>query len=200
MDDLHVNSEFPAVVVEDESTDATTARLESGAKARPQVGLVNDGQALLDIATLGHGNDATTLEVKHTVLLEDGAKHGLDNHAGSGVGDEGRLLMQLAGKEVNTEIAVLAGGRRGRDANDLARAPLQHQKVTNADVVARNGDGVGKVLAGLRGATARRRSRAIADLYINVLLMVSTGVDDAVSKLVHAVAEGVVVTWRLISS
>lgn len=194
VDDLHVNSEFAAVVVEDESTDAATTRLESGAKTRPQVGLVNNGQALLDIASLGHGNDATTLKVKHTVLLEDGAEHSLDNHAGSGVGDKGGLFVQLAGKEVNTEIAVLAGGRRGRDANDLARASLQHQEVTNADVVARNGDGVGKVLAGFGGAATGRRSRAIADLYVNVLLMVPTGVNDAVSKLVHAVAEGVVVT------
>lgn len=196
MDDLHVNSELAAVVVEDESTDTATARLEGAAKTRPQVGLVNDGQALLDITALGHGDNATALEVKHTVLLENGAEHGLDNHARSRVGDKGRLLVQLAGEEVNTKIAVLAGGRGGRDADNLARASLQHQEVTNADVVARNGNSVGQVLAGFRGAAAGSGRRAIADLYINVLLMMSTGVDNAIGKLVHAVAERVVVTWQ----
>lgn len=192
VNDLHVNSKLAAIVVEDEGTDATAARLKGGAETRPEVGLVNNSQVLLDIASLGHGNNVAALEVKHTVLLEDGTEHGLYNHAGGGVGDEGRLLMQLAGEEINAEVAVLAGGRRGRDTDDLAGASLQHQEVTNANVVARNSDRVGQILASLRGATAG--SRALTDLYVDVILMMPTGVDNAVSKLVHAVAEGVVVT------
>lgn len=63
-------------------------------------------------------------------------------------------------------------------------------------MVARDGDSVGEILAGLAAAAAGSGSRALTDLDINVLLVVvSTGVDNAVSKLVHAVAEGVVVTW-----
>lgn len=110
VNDLHVNSELATVIVENENTDATAARLEGSAETGPQVGLINDGQALLDITSLGHGNNVATLEVQDTVLLEDRAKHGLDNHAGGGVGDERRLLVQLAGEEINTEIAVLASG------------------------------------------------------------------------------------------
>lgn len=51
------------------------------------------------------------LEIKDTILLEDRTKHGLDNNAWAWVGDEGRLLMQLLGEEVNTQVSVLASGR-----------------------------------------------------------------------------------------
>lgn len=57
--------------------------------------------------------------------------------------------MQLLGKQVNTKIAVLAGLGGGGDADDLARAALEDQKIANADVVAGDGDGVeGRHLAG----------------------------------------------------
>jgi hypothetical protein len=56
--------------------------------------------------------------------------------------------MQLFGEEVNTEVTVLTSlGRRG-DANDLARAALKNQEIANADVVARDGNGVGLHLVG----------------------------------------------------
>jgi hypothetical protein len=64
------------------------------------------------------------LEIKDTVLLEDRAEHGLDNNAGSRVGDERRLLVELLGEEVDTEVAVLASRSRNRDLDDLARAAL----------------------------------------------------------------------------
>lgn len=195
MDNLHVNSKLAAVVVEDEDTNAAATRLKGTTETRPQVGLVNDRQALLDITTLSHGNDVTALKVENTVLLEDRAEHGLDNHTGGGVGDEGRLLVELAGEEVNTKVAVLASGRRGGDADDLARTSLQHQEVTDADVVARDGDSVRQVLSRLGSAAAGSGSRTLADLHVDMLLMaVSARVDNAVSKLVHAMAEGVVVT------
>lgn len=111
VDDSHLNSELTAAIVENEDTDAAAARLESLLETRPQVGLVNDGQALLDITSLGHGGDVAVSHVEDTVLLEDGAEHGLDNNAGGRVGNEGRLLVQLLGEEVNTEVAVLASGR-----------------------------------------------------------------------------------------
>jgi hypothetical protein len=73
--------------------------------------LINDGNGLLDIAGLGHSNDSAFLEIKDTILLEDWAKHSLDDNTGAWVGDEGRLFMQLLGEEINTQVSVLAGGR-----------------------------------------------------------------------------------------
>lgn len=149
MDDLHVNSELAAGVGEDEDADAATARLESLGEAAPQVALLRDGQAGLDIAGLGHGDDVAILHVQDAVLLEDGAEHGLDDDAGAGVLDLRRLLVQLLGEQVDTEVTVLAGGARGGDADDLARAALKDQDVAHADVVAGDGDGVRG--AGVRG-------------------------------------------------
>lgn len=48
----------------------------------------------------------------------------------------------MLSEEVNTEVAVLTSLSRGGDADDLARTALQDQQVTNADVVAWDGDGV----------------------------------------------------------
>jgi len=99
---------------------------------------------LLDIASLGHGNDGTVLtDIKNTVLLEDRAEHVLDNDGWCRVGDEARLLMELLGEEVNTEVTVLAGLGRGGNTDDLARATLKDQEIANADMMARDGDGVG---------------------------------------------------------
>ena len=57
MDHLHVNSHLAAVVVDDENADAAAAGLERVGQAGPEVGLVNDGEALLDITRLGHGDN-----------------------------------------------------------------------------------------------------------------------------------------------
>lgn len=143
VDNLHVNSKLAAVVIDDQDADGATARLEGVLETRPEVGLLNDGQGLLDITSLGHGNNGTILHIEDTVLLEDGALHGLDHNAGGGVADAGALLMQLLGEEVNTKVAVLASGSRGADADDLARAVLKHQDVAKADVVAGDSDSVG---------------------------------------------------------
>jgi hypothetical protein len=195
VDDLHVNGELTAAVVEDQDTDTAAARLKGVGQARVEVGLVNDGQVGLDVTGLSHGDDVAVLHVKNAVLLEDGAKHSLHNHAGGGVGDERGLLVQLLGEEVDTKVAVLAGGARGGDADDLARAALEHQEVSHADVVARNGHRVGDVA---RATTARgagrggARARLTVDVNVDVSLM-AAGVGDPVSELVDSLTEGVVV-------
>lgn len=51
--------------------------------------------------------------------------------------------MELLGEEVNTEVTVLAGLGRGGNTDDLARTTLKDQEIANADVMARDGDGVG---------------------------------------------------------
>jgi hypothetical protein len=151
VDDAHVNGHLAVVVGDDENTDAAAARLEGLLEAAPEAALVNDGQVLLDIASLGHGDDGAVMHVEDTVLLEDRADHGLNHDAGGRVGDERRLLMELLGEEVDTKVAVLASGSRGRDADDLARAALEDEDVAEADMVAGDGHSVG-ALGGLRAA------------------------------------------------
>jgi hypothetical protein len=150
VDDLVVDNELAATVVDDENTDGATARVEAVANAVDEAALVKDGDALLDITTLGHGNDtAVVTDVEDTVLLEDRAEHVLDDNGWGWVGDEAALLVQLLGEQVDTEVTVLAGLGRGGDADDLARAALEDQEIANADVVAGDGDGVeGRHLAG----------------------------------------------------
>ncbi len=192
MDNLQVNGELTAVVVDNQDTDAAAAGVERALEAGPEVGLVNDGQILLDVARVGHGDDGAVLEVEHAVLLEDRSEHGLDDNGRRRVGHGGRLLVQLLGEEVNAEVTVLAGGSRGRDADDLARAALEHQDIAKANVVARDGDRVRGV-----GRIARGGSTGLADLGhpdVVMVMVVTLGMNQAVGELVQAVAEGVVVT------
>ena len=142
MDNLVVDSHLHTIVVDDEDADAATAVVKGLCQAGKETRLVKDGKTLLDITTLGHGDDTTVLaDVENTVLLEDRTKHVLDNDRGGRVGDEAGLLMELLGEEVNTEVAVLASLGGGGDADDLARAALKDQEIANADVVAGDGDG-----------------------------------------------------------
>ena len=142
MDNLEVNSHLHTIVVDDEDADAATAVVKGLCQAGKETRLVKDGKTLLDITTLGHGDDTTVLaDVENTVLLEDRTKHVLDNDRGGRVGDEAGLLMELLGEEVNTEVTVLASLGGGGDADDLARAALKDQEIANADVVAGDGDG-----------------------------------------------------------
>lgn len=109
--------------------------------------------------------------------------------------------MKLLGEQINTEVAVLASGSRDGDLDDLAGTALEHQEVTNADVVAGDGDGVGQVAVAVAtarlpsvGGTAGRShgcGALLTDLDVN--LLTTTGVVDAVGKLVDALAERVVV-------
>ena len=156
MDDLVVDGQLTALVVDDKDADAATAVVEALGEASKEAGLVKDREALLDVTSLGHGDDVAVItDVKDTVLLEDRAEHVLDDDRWAGVADEGRLLVQLLGEEVNTEVAVLASLSRGGDADDLARTALQDQQVADPDVVAGDGDGVGNHGAGGVAALSR---------------------------------------------
>ena len=76
-------------------------------------------------------------------MLEDWAEHGLDDNTWAWVRDEGGLLMQLLGEEINSQVTVLTSGSRSGDADDLARTALEDQEISDADVVGGNGDSIG---------------------------------------------------------
>jgi hypothetical protein len=159
VDDLVVNSHLQTIVSNDEDADAATTVVERLGEAGEEAALVKDGKALLDITGLSHGDNTTVLtDVKNAVLFEDRAEHVLDNNGRGRVGDERGLLMKLLGEEVNTKVTVLTSLGGGGDADDLARTALEDQEIANADVVARDGDGVGR----RHGADwdARDRSRS----------------------------------------
>lgn len=166
MDDLVVDSHLHTVIVDDEDADTASAVVERLCQTVEESALVEDGKALLDITRLGHGDDATILtDVENTVLLEDRTKHVLDNDGRGRVGDERGLLMELLGEEVDTKVAVLASLGGGSDADDLARAALKDQEIANADVVARDGNGVrGSHLACGGWGSWDRRSRTGSDV------------------------------------
>lgn len=203
MDDLVVDDELTATVVDDEGTDRATAVGEGITDAFEQTALSDDGQTLLDVTGLGHGDETAVItEVQDAVGLVDGTQHGLDDNGGGGVGDEAGLLLQLAGEEVDTQVAVLAGLGGDRDADDLAWATLQDEDVANADEVAGDGDRLagGATVARLDDADILADALAVAggatlvahdDI---VAVVVVEGVEDAVSRTLNAAAEGVVVT------
>ena len=57
MDRLHINSELTAVIRDDLDPDAAAAGLEGFGETGPEVGLVDDGEGLLDVAGFGHCDD-----------------------------------------------------------------------------------------------------------------------------------------------
>lgn len=155
VDDLVVNDELTASVVDDNSADRATALTVGLADTVEEVTLGNDLETLADVTRLGHCDDGLVLvDVQNAVGLVDRAEHGLDNDGGRGVVDEARLLLELAGEEVNTKVAVLASLGGDRDTDDLARTTLQDQDVAKADVVAGDGDMLasGLVATTLNGA------------------------------------------------
>jgi hypothetical protein len=161
VDDLVVDDELTATVVDDKGTDGATAVGEGLRDALVETALRDNSKTLLDITGLGHGNELVVItDVEDAVSLEDGAEHGLHNNGGRGVGDEAGLLLQLAGEEVDTEVAVLAGLGGDRDANHLARAALEDQDVADANEVAgdRNCLAGGATVTGLNNANVGGRS------------------------------------------
>lgn len=88
MDGLHVNGDLTTSIGNDHDADATTSTFEGLLETGPEVGLVQNGNGLLDISGLGHGDNTVVLEIENTVLLEDWSQHGLDNDAWAWVGDE----------------------------------------------------------------------------------------------------------------
>lgn len=216
MNDLVVDGELAAFVVDDEHADTATAVVEGVGKAVEQAALVKDREALLDITSLGHGNNAAIVtDVKDAVLLEDRADHVLNNDRWAWVADEGGLLVQLLGEEVNTKVAVLASLGGGRDADDLARAALEDEEITDADVVAWDRDCVWST----HGWTTVNTLRGVAwggdlDFAVtdsDVLLAFDGGavvvtlvalewVEDTVGSAVQTVTERVVVTVFVVVS
>lgn len=141
VDDLVVDCKLLAVVRDDEHTDRARATGESILQAGPQVPLLNDLEALLDLTGLGHSDELTVVaNINETVLLEDGAEQRVEDNRGGGVRDNTRFLMELFGEEVNTEVTVLASLCRGGDADDLAGTVLKDHEITDADVMARDGE------------------------------------------------------------
>lgn len=196
MDDLEVNNELTATVVDDKGTDGATAVGEGLTNARGQTTLSDNGERLLDVTVLGHGGEGTvTVDVEDAVGLEDGAEHGLDNHGRRGVGDEAGLLLQLAGEEVNTEVTVLAGLGGDRDADHLARTALEDQDVADANEVAGDRDGLagGATVAGLDDTDSLTGS-LVTGTGLNDLIATFKGVSEIVGNTLHATAEGVVLT------
>ncbi len=57
MDGLHVDGELTTVIADDQDADAATTGLEGLGETGPEVGLVDDWEGLLDITSLGHGNN-----------------------------------------------------------------------------------------------------------------------------------------------
>jgi hypothetical protein len=141
------------------------------------------------------------LEIKDTVLLEDRAKHGLDDNTWAWVRDERRLFMQLLSEEINTQVSMLASGRRGCNADDLARTTLKDQEITDADVVAGNGNGVGS--EGGFGGTASGGLAITCDGNVNffplavVMMVMRWETKDSIRSAVKTMAEGVIVTYKV---
>jgi hypothetical protein len=106
--------------------------------------------------------------------------------------------MQLLGEKINTQVSMLASGRRGCDADDLAWTTLKDQEITDADVVAGNGNGVGS--GGVFGGSADGRLAITCDGNVNffplavMVMVVRWETKDSIRSTVKTVAEGVIVT------
>ena len=110
----------------------------------------------------------------------------------------------MLGEEVNTQVSVLTSCSRGGDADDLARTTLKDQEIADADMVARDGDSVGRTRGFNRALGSSLRSSAYLNvnffrLMVVLVMMMRFSIEDTVtntvSRLVETVAEGVVVTW-----
>jgi hypothetical protein len=144
VDDLVVNDQLSPTVVDDQRPNAASAIGESCFDLAVEPALIDDAEALLDIARLGHADDQTIpAQVQNAVLLVDRAQHALDVDAGLGIAHERALFLQLTRKEVDPQVSVLAGLGRYGDADDLAGTALKDDEVTDADELTRDRDGVG---------------------------------------------------------
>jgi hypothetical protein len=180
MGNLVVDGELLAVVGDDEDTDGSGSTAESLLELGEEVALVDNLEALLDLTSLSHGDELTVIaDVDETVLLEDWAEEGVEDDRWGWVRDNTWLLMQLLGEEVNTEVSVLTSLGRGGDADDLAWAVLEDDKVTNADVVAWDGEGgvLGDVVdrRDVGGLLVRVVGRLLVRVVVNVVVLSHVG-------------------------
>lgn len=199
MDDLVVDNKLATAIVDDQGADASATLGEGITDTVEETTLVNNRETLLDVTRFGHGNNAAVVtQVKDAVGLVDRAKHALDHNGWGWVGDEAGLLVQLAGEQVNTEITVLAGLGGDRDTDHLARTALEDQKITHADEVAGNGDGVAGVsTTGLDNTdffTRRGVGRSTGNLDSIFLVVMVEWVHHVVGGTLNTAAEGVVLS------
>jgi predicted secreted protein len=210
VDDLVVNNELTATVVNNQSADGAAALVEGVFNALVKVALRNDRDTALHIAGLSESDKGAVLNVKDAVCLVDRAEHGLDDHRGLRVGDEARLLVELASEEVNTSVAALVSHGGAGDADDLARTTLEDKNVADADKVGRDRNRLGgssSSAAGLDDAnilldavTVTNWAPFVSDKYffavvvMVIMVVVMEGVRDAVDSAFHTTTEGVVVT------
>jgi hypothetical protein len=178
MGNLVVDGELLSVVGDDEDTDGSGSTAESLLELGEELTLVNDLEALLDLSGLSHGDEtAIVTDVDETVLLEDWAEEGVEDDGWRWVGDNARLFVQLLGEEVNTEVTMLSGLGGSGDADDLAWAVLEDDKVTNADVVTWDGEGVlgwrvdRRDVVGLLVGFVRRGHLAAVGVVVNVVVL-----------------------------
>lgn len=143
MDDLVVDDEFSAAVVDDESTHTATTIIEGTADLSEETTLVNNGQTLLDITSLGHADNGTILsDVEDSVLLEDGSEHALNDDRWLWVALEGALFVKGAGEEVDTKVSVLTSLAGLRDSDDLGWTALEDEEVADSDEVTWDGHSI----------------------------------------------------------
>ena len=176
-----VDSELLTTVIQYEHAHATTSIVKRIAQSFKQTALVKYRQAMLHVASLCHGDNASVAtNVKHTVLLKDRSEHVLHDNRWARVRDKRALLMQLFREEINTEIAVLASCRRGCDANHLAWSTLKNEQVTQPDVMTWDRDCVWwqatlshtHTLAGSHRAIARAWTRLLVGAFLVLTLRV----------------------------
>jgi len=142
MHNLVVDGQLLSVVGDDQNANGSTSLSESFSEFVVKVSLVDNLEALLDLTRLSHGDELTIItDVNEAVLLEDRSKKGVEDNRGRWVRDNTWLLMELLGEEVDTKVTMLTSLGRGGDADDLAWAVLKDHEITDANVVARDGEG-----------------------------------------------------------
>lgn len=219
MNDLHINDQLPATIIDDQHTHTAPAVRESTIDPLEQTTLVNNRQTLLDVSRLGHGDDqAVVADVQDTVLLENRAQHGLHDDAGGRVADERALLVQLAREQIHAQIPVLARLRGHADANHLTGAALQQEYVADADEVALDGhaaatepwldeahlfDGPVTYTYRTRGTSSTGVAFGDDDFVAlddatSVVVVVGEGVQDAIGRTLHPAAEAVVLAFVVV--
>jgi hypothetical protein len=57
MENFHLDGELTPMVTEDEDTNTATTALEGFRETGPELRLIDDGNGLLDITSLGHSNN-----------------------------------------------------------------------------------------------------------------------------------------------
>jgi hypothetical protein len=201
MDNLVVNHQLTATIIDDQCPNTSSAICEGCINLAIKATLINDSQALLDIASLGHADDQTIpAHVEDAILLVDWAEHALYIDAGLRVAHEGALFLKLAGEEIHAQVSVLTSLWRGSDADDLARTPLKDYEITDADELARDCDG-----AGWEAAARLDEADLLTDAFSHAgwttsfifddhlfTVMVTEWVNNAVGGTLEATAEGVV--------